>query len=73
MFYIFESVILFFLKHSNFRVFFYVIHEEIMQIGKAKTSKDYVVLGKIKNEDSRGFTRLYEGSNYVPKVPRQFI
>jgi len=40
MFFIFEYVILFFPKHRSFRVFFYVIHEEIMQIGKAKTSKD---------------------------------
>jgi len=34
MFSIFESVILFFLKQSNIRV--YVIHEEIIQIGRAK-------------------------------------
>jgi len=40
MFSIFESVILFFSKHSNFRVFFDVIHKEIMQIGKSRTSKD---------------------------------
>ena len=37
MFSIFESFILFFPKHSYSRVFFYVIQEEIMQIGKVRT------------------------------------
>jgi hypothetical protein len=46
---------------------FDVIHEEIMQIGNAKTSEDYVVLGKMKNEDSRGLRRFYEWRNSVPK------
>jgi len=40
MFFIFEYVILVFLKHGNFMVFFEVIHEEIMQIGKSRTSED---------------------------------
>jgi len=39
MFSIFEYAILFFPKHINSRVF-YVIQEEIMQIGKAKTCED---------------------------------
>jgi len=29
--------------------------------------KIYVVLGKMENEDSKGFIRLYRGMNYVPK------
>jgi len=40
MFVIFEFVILVFPKHSNFKGFFEVIHEEIMQIGKTRTSKE---------------------------------
>jgi hypothetical protein len=40
MFSIFESVILVFLNHNNFRGGFEVIHEEIMQIGKSRTSKE---------------------------------
>jgi len=40
MFFIFESVILVFPKYSNFTGFFEVIHEEIMQIGKSRTSED---------------------------------
>jgi len=39
MFSIFEYVILVFPKHSNFRVFFEVTQEEIMQIGKSRTSE----------------------------------
>jgi hypothetical protein len=34
-----------------------------MQIGKAKTSEYYVVLEKMKNDDSRGLRRLYEGNS----------
>jgi len=41
MFSIFESVILFFPKHTNFREGFEVIHEEIRQ---SKTFKDYWAL-----------------------------
>ena len=41
MFSIFESVILVFPKHINFRRVFDVIHEEIMQIGKSRTSEDF--------------------------------
>jgi len=44
-----------------------VIHEEIMQICKTKTSEDYVVLGKTKNKDSRGLKRHYKGGNFVTK------
>jgi len=40
MFSIFESVILVFPKHSNFSGGFEVIHEEIMQIGKSRTSEE---------------------------------
>jgi len=41
MFSIFESVILVFLKHSNLGGRgVEVIHEEIMQIGKSRTSED---------------------------------
>jgi hypothetical protein len=40
MFFIFESVILVFPEHSNFRGVFEVIHEEIMQIGKSITSAE---------------------------------
>jgi len=38
-----------------------------MQIGKARHSKIYVVLGKMKNEDSKGLIRLYKWRNFVPK------
>jgi len=31
-----------------------------------------VVLGKMKNEDSRGLRRLYKGRNYVPKFQGNF-
>jgi len=34
---------------------------------KARHLKIYVVLGKMKNEDSRGLRRLYIGRNSVPK------
>jgi len=37
---IFEFVILVFLIQSNFRGGFEVIHEEIMQIGKSRTSEE---------------------------------
>jgi len=40
MFSICESVILVFPKHRNLRVFFEVIHEEIMEIGKSRTTKE---------------------------------
>jgi len=40
MFFIFESVIQDFLKHSNFRGGFEVIHEENMKIGKSRTFED---------------------------------
>jgi len=40
MFSIFEYVILVFPKHSNFRVFFEVIHKKSMQIGKSRTSEE---------------------------------
>ena len=38
-----------------------------MQIGKARHRGIYVVLGKTKNEGSRGLKRLYKGRNSVPK------
>jgi hypothetical protein len=44
-----------------------VIYEEIMQIGKARHPKIYLVLWRTKIEDSRGLIRLYKGRNYVPK------
>jgi len=68
MFSIFEYVILFFLKHSNFMVFFYVIHKGIMQIGKAKTSED--LRGPWQDEEwsfKKALERLYKGMNFVPK------
>jgi len=34
---------------------------------KARHLKIYVVLGKMKNEDSRGLRRLYRGRNCAPK------
>jgi len=40
MFSIFEYVILVFLKHSNFRVFFEVIHKKSMKIVKSRTSEE---------------------------------
>jgi len=40
IFSIFEFVILIFPKRGNFRGGFEVIHEEIMQIGKSRTSED---------------------------------
>jgi len=40
MFSIFESVILVFPKHGNFRGGFEVTHEKIMQISKSRTSKE---------------------------------
>ena len=46
MFSIFESIILVFLKHSNFRGGFEVSHEEIMEIGKSRTSKEFSRLWK---------------------------
>jgi len=39
MFSIFESVILVFPKHSNLRGGFEVIHEEVIQIEKLRTSE----------------------------------
>jgi hypothetical protein len=38
MFSLFESVILVFPKHSHLMGFFEIIHEEIMQIDKSRTS-----------------------------------
>jgi len=38
-----------------------------MQIDKARHLKIYVVLRKMKNEDSRGLIRLYKGNNYFHK------
>ncbi|RHN41053.1 hypothetical protein MtrunA17_Chr8g0361881 [Medicago truncatula] len=38
-----------------------------MQIGKARRPKIYVVLAKMKNEDSRVLRRHYKGRNFVPK------
>jgi len=35
--------------------------------GKARYPKIFVVIGKMKNEDSRGIRRLYRGRNFVPK------
>jgi len=57
MFFIFESVILVFLKHSNFRGFFEVIHEEIMQISKWRTSED---LWRLWEEQEWSFKRPHE-------------
>jgi len=38
-----------------------------MQIYKTRHQKNYVVLGKMKNEDSRGLRRLYKWRNFVLK------
>jgi len=38
-----------------------------MLIGKARHPKIYVVLGKMKIQDSRGLRRHYRGRNYVLK------
>jgi len=46
MFFIFESVILFFSKHSNFRGILEVIYEEFKQIRQSKSSEDYWALGR---------------------------
>jgi hypothetical protein len=51
--FILSHVILVFLKHSNYRVFFYVIEEEIMQTGKAKHLEYLRRFGKSMNKDSR--------------------
>jgi hypothetical protein len=67
MFSIFESVILIFLKHSNFRGFLKQFTKKIMQIDKSRTSEDLGRLRKTKNEDSRVLRRLTRGRNYVPK------
>jgi hypothetical protein len=66
MFSIFESVILVFPKHGNFRGGFEVIHEEIMQFGKSRTTEELCRHWKTENEDSRGLMRLTRGGNYVP-------
>jgi len=39
----------------------------MMHIGKTRHPKICEVLGKMKNEDSRGLIRLYKGRNYGPK------
>jgi len=58
MFSIFESVILVFLKHSNLGGRgVEVIHEEIMQIGKSRTSED---LWRLLEDQERGFKRSHE-------------
>jgi len=67
MFSIFEFVIPVFPKHSNFRGFFEVIHEEIMKIRKSRTSEELWRFKETKNEDSRGLRRLTNGRNFVPK------
>jgi len=46
---------------------FDVIHEEIMQIGKAKHLKTCEDFGKIMNEDSRGLERQYKWRSFVSK------
>ena len=38
-----------------------------MHIGKARHPKIYVVLWKMKNEDSRGLKKNYKRKNFVPK------
>jgi len=68
LFSIFESVILLFLKHSNFRVFLMKFTKKSSKLGKVRHPKIYVILGKKKNEDSRGLIRLYRWRNYVPKL-----
>jgi len=46
---------------------FDVIHEEIMQIDKARHLKTCEEFGKIKNEDLRGLRRHYRGRNSIPR------
>ena len=67
MFSIFEYVILVFPKHSNFRGIFEVIHEEIMQIGKLRTTEELSRLCEDKNEDSKSLRRVSIRRNYVSK------
>jgi len=38
-----------------------------MQIGKTRDPNIYLVIGKVKNEDSIGLRRLCKGRNFVPK------
>jgi len=68
MFSIFESLIIFF---RNIAIFgcFNVINKEIMQTGKARHLK---ILGRSKNEDSRGLKRYYIGRTFVPKFEDTF-
>jgi hypothetical protein len=67
MFSIFESVILFFPKHSNFRVFLMEFMKKSRKSGKQDIRRFMWSFGKMKNEDSRGIKRLYNGRNSVPK------
>jgi len=56
MFSIFEYVVLFFPKHSNFKVFLVKFTKKSCK--SAKTFEDCVVLGMMKKEDSRGLKTL---------------
>jgi len=57
MFSIFEYVILVFPKQRNFRGGFEVIHEEIMQIGKSRTTEE---LSRLWEEKEWRFKRPQE-------------
>jgi len=72
MFFIFESVILVFPKHRNFR--------EVLKLFTKKscksTNQEHMKNcedSRDKNKDPRGLRRVSNGRNYTPKVPRQVI
>jgi len=46
---------------------FELIHEEIMQIDKSRTTEELSRVWEDKNEDSKGLMRLYIGRNIVSK------
>jgi len=66
MFFISESVILFFQNIAILECFD-VIHEKIMQIGKTRHLKISKDLEKMKNEDSRGLGRRYKMRKTIHK------
>jgi hypothetical protein len=74
IFSIFESVILVFPKHSNFRVFFLSnSRKKSCKLANQEHPKICEDFGKIKNEDSIGLRRLYSGRNYVPSSEVSYL
>jgi len=73
MFSIFEFLILVFPKHINFKGVFEVIHEEIMQIGKSRTSEDLWRLWEDQEWRFNRHQKTLQREEFCSRVPRQVI